>query len=343
MLPPTEDPERGGTGRLLVRLSNWLGDVLLARPLLHALRRALPEAEVAAIGPAALLELLRADRTIDRAEAWPAPGGGREDLARRLRAWRPTAAVVLPPSFSSALFAWHTGAPVRIGFRGEWRDALLTHAFLRPARGELHLSAEYLALGGPLGAAAGPLPALEPPPEARERAAELLSRRGLKGAPYAILGPGASYGPAKRWAAERFAALGRALAGRGLGVLVCGNGAERELCLNVAAEVGGGALALAGETDLGLQAGLCEGTAVAVCNDSGLAHLSASTGAPTVVIFGSTSSAWTAPLGPRVRIVQRAPVCAPCFRRTCRIGYRCLTAVEVGEVWRACAEAGAAT
>ena len=182
-------------------------------------------------------------------------------------------------------------------------------------------------LGGPLGAAAGPLPALEPPPEARERAVELLSRRGLKGAPYAILGPGASYGPAKRWAAERFAALGRALAGRGLGVLVCGNGAERELCLNVAAEVGGGALALAGETDLGLQAGLCEGTAVAVCNDSGLAHLSASTGAPTVVIFGSTSSAWTAPLGPRVRIVQRAPVCAPCFRRTCRIA-RALTGAE---------------
>ena len=78
--------------------------------------------------------------------------------------------------------------------------------------------------------------------------------------------------------------------------------------------------------------------ALVVSNDSGLAHLAAATGAPTVVIFGSTSSAWTAPLGPRVRVVQRPPVCAPCFRRTCRIGYRCLAAVEVAEVARACDE-----
>jgi heptosyltransferase-2 len=173
--------------------------------------------------------------------------------------------------------------------------------------------------------------------------AALLARLRLQGARYAIVGPGASYGPAKRWAPERFGALGRILAARGLGVLACGSDAEREICERVAAEVGAGALSLAGETDLGLQAGLCERAAVAVCNDSGLAHLSASTGAPTVVIFGSTSSAWTAPRGPRVRVVQRAPVCAPCFRRTCRIGYRCLDAIGVEAAWRACVEAGAAT
>ena len=81
--------------------------------------------------------------------------------------------------------------------------------------------------------------------------------------------------------------------------------------------------------------------AVAVCNDSGLAHLAAAVGAPTVAIFGSTSSAWTAPLGPRVRIVQRAPVCSPCFQRTCRVGTRCLTAIAVADVERACREVAA--
>jgi heptosyltransferase-2 len=98
---------------------------------------------------------------------------------------------------------------------------------------------------------------------------------------------------------------------------------------------------IAGETDLLTQAGLCARATLAVCNDSGLAHLAAATGAPTVVIFGSTSSAWTAPLGRRVRVVQRPPVCSPCFQRACRIGYGCLTRIEVAAVERACAEVAA--
>jgi heptosyltransferase-2 len=156
-----------------------------------------------------------------------------------------------------------------------------------------------------------------------------------------VLGPGAIYGPAKRWEAERFAALARSLAADGFRVLVCGAPAERDLCAGVAARAGAGALSIAGETSLPLQAGLCAIAALAVCNDSGLAHLAAAVGAPTVAIFGSTSSAWTAPIGPRVRVVQRAPVCSPCFQRTCRVGYRCLAAIAVADVERACREIAA--
>ncbi|HEY6866202.1 MAG TPA: glycosyltransferase family 9 protein, partial [Candidatus Eisenbacteria bacterium] len=144
------------------------------------------------------------------------------------------------------------------------------------------------------------------------------------------------YGPAKRWGVPRFAAAARALAARGFRVLVCGAAGERDECEAVAAAAGPGVRSLAGETDLPVQAALCARAAVALCNDSGLAHLAAAVGTPTVAIFGSTSSAWTAPLGSHVRILQRAPVCSPCFRRTCRIGYRCLEAVEVGRVVQAC-------
>src|SRR5207249_11593038 len=93
---------------------------------------------------------------------------------------------------------------------------------------------------------------------------------------------------------------------------------------------------LAGTTDLPLQAALLARAAVVVCNDSGLAHLAAAVGAPTVAVFGSTSSAWTMPLGPRVAVVQRAPVCSACFQRTGAIGLRCLMDVQVGDVLRAC-------
>jgi heptosyltransferase-2 len=124
-------------------------------------------------------------------------------------------------------------------------------------------------------------------------------------------------------------------------VLVCGAASDREPCAEVAARAAEGVVSLAGETGITLQAGLCATASLAVCNDSGLAHLAAAVGAPTVVIFGSTSSAWTAPLGERVRVVQRAPVCSPCFQRTCAIGYGCLTSITVADVERACREVAA--
>src|SRR5262252_6216606 len=114
--------------RVLVRIPNWLGDALMARPVLHALRRSYPRAELRAVGPAPLLGLLSADPVCDAWEAWPATVGERAALASRLKAWRPDLALVLPPSLSSAWFAWHTGARARIGYAHEGRSILLTRA-----------------------------------------------------------------------------------------------------------------------------------------------------------------------------------------------------------------------
>ncbi len=299
-------------GPLLVRLPNWLGDGLMARPMLHALRAAAGGREVVAVGPAPLLALLAGERLWDVALE---PGAG---------AWpRAEVAVLAPPSFSSAWRAWRSGARRRIGYRGDHRRWLLTDALPRPARGEMHLSREYLALAERAGAAEVPVPRL---------AAPHASPGGASG--HAILAPGAIYGPANRWPADRFMALGRALAARGLAVLVCGGEADRAVCDEVAAGIPGAA-SRAGATSLGEQAALCERAALVVSNDSGLAHLAAAVGAPTVALFGSTSSSWTAPLGTRVRVVQRAPVCAPCFQRTCAIGTVCLTRIEVAHVLHA--------
>jgi heptosyltransferase-2 len=225
-----------------------------------------------------------------------------------------------------------------VGFAHEGRSPLLTSAVRRPARGDLHLSREYLQLAAALDAPEVALPRLVPQPAEGREAAALLSRAGLGQRPFAILGPGAAYGPAKRWSGERFAAVGRQLLERGLAVLVCGTAAEREACGAVAAGAGAQARSLGGVTSLPVQAALCARAALVVSNDSGLAHLAAATGAPTVVVFGSTSSAWSAPLGPNVRVVQRAPVCSPCFARDCAIGYACLDAVGVAMVASAAGE-----
>lgn len=344
------DATDGGRGRpperVLVRLPNWLGDLLMARSLLHALRHAHPRAAIRAVGPAPLLALLATEGVTDGGAAWPArrSAGARAERRRQtaaLRAWRPDAALVLPFSFSSAWFAWRTGARLRVGYGHELRDPLLTHVLRRPERGERHLSSEYLALGGPLGIAPLEPPVLVPPSADRAAAAALVARVAPGAARYAILAPRSAYGPAREWPAARYAALARRLTARGLAVLVCGTAAERATCERVAAEGGPGVVAVAGATDLPTLAGLAAGAILAVCNDSGLAHLAGAVGTPTVTLYGSTSSAWTAALGPAVRVVQHPPVCSPCFRRTCRIGYACLDAIALDEVDGVCREAGA--
>lgn len=319
--------------RVLVRLPNWLGDALMARPLLLGLRASLPAARLVAVGPEPLLELLAGDGAWDEAHAWPLRPGA---LAA-LRSPRADAALVLAPSFSSAWFAFRTGAGRRVGFAHEGRSFLLTRAVRRGARGDLHLSREYAELGDSLGI----VPRLPPPvlavsSEAREASARLLDLP--PGTPYALLAPGATYGPAKRWPSARFAEAGRRMSERGWKIFACGGAGEREACEEVAAACG--AVSLAGRTTLPVMAALCAGARAVVSNDSGMAHLAGAVGAATVAVFGSTSAAWTAPLGGKVAVVQRPPVCAPCFARTCRIGYRCLDAVTVDDVLAAVGRAG---
>ncbi len=313
--------------RYAVRVPNWLGDALMARPLLHALRAAFANAHAVAVGPAPILELLASDLLWDQAF----PSANPRAALDAIRSEGLAAAVICPPSFSSAWFAWRSGAKTRVGFAGEWRSPLLTHAIHRPERGELHLSREYLRLGEPLGVVAAGLPGTLRPSEV-----DTVQARALTGTdPYAIVGPGAVYGPAKRWPLERFTHLSQQLRDRGWRVFSCGAPSDQDSCEAVAKHAGDGVQSLAGQTSLAVQAALCAQARVVVCNDSGLAHLAAATGAPTVSIFGSTSSSWTAPLGPRVRVVQRPPMCSPCFQRACSIGYGCLQAVAVRDVVRA--------
>ena len=327
--------------RLLVRLPNWLGDVLMARPLLATLRASLPDATRVWIGPASMLELLRDEDPAARHEPWPADGASRGALARRLRAERADTAVILPPSFSSALQAWHWGARARVGFAAEGRSWFLTHVVRRPPRGTRHLSEEYLTLGATLGVAPVPAAPLRVPEAWKVSARARLESAGFRGDRFCLVAPGALYGPAKRWPAERFAAVADALVAGGYPVVLAGGASDREASQQVQLKMRNAAIDLCGATALTEMAGLCAGASAVVSNDSGLAHLAAACAAPTVVIFGSTSSAWTAPLGPRVRVVQEAPVCAPCFQRNCAIGYRCLTAISAGRVERACREIAA--
>jgi heptosyltransferase-2 len=150
---------------------------------------------------------------------------------------------------------------------------------------------------------------------------------------FAVFGVSANYGVTKEWPQERFLAVARALGEDGLQPVFAGSDAkrERERAAWMAQECGG--IDVAGRTDLPTFAALLQSAAVFVGNDSGPMHLASAVGTPTVGIFGSTSPVWTAPRGPRARVVGPAGVdCTPCFRKTCPYDRECLTGIDAGEV-----------
>lgn len=326
---PPPGPVRGGP--LLLRIPNWLGDLVLAWPVIEA-AAARPGARTILVGPGAFAPVLVPRLPSARYLAWSR--GARYALASALRRERPGTALLLTESFSSALLAFLSGARERIGYAAEGRGLLLT---CRVARGEPARNAprtrEYRLLARAAGIPVGDdPPRLHAIPAERDGAAALLREGGVDPGRYAVMAPGAAYGPAKRWAPERFARLARHWGeAHGLTSLLVGAAEDREAAAAVARAAGGAVRDWVGRTDLAALVGLLGGAAVVASNDSGVMHLAAALGCPTVAVFGSTSPVWTSAAAPWVRNLYAAYPCSPCFRRSCPIGYGCLRSVSVEE------------
>ncbi len=252
-------------------------------------------------------------------------------LGRKLRDSAFDQAIVLPNSLKSALVPCFAGVPRRTGWLGESRYGFLNdHRRLDPDRYPLMVE-RFLALGLPPEAAldepAAPVLTASP-----ERAATLIAELDLDAANVTALCPGAEFGPAKRWPAEHYAAVARHELERGRAVWLMGSPGDAEACAAIEA-LAPGVNNLAGRTRLLDAVDLLARVARVVCNDSGLMHVACALERPVVAVFGSTSPAFTPPLGDRAQALQLNLDCSPCFARECPLGHlNCLKTLEPGRV-----------
>ena len=313
---------------LLVRLPNWLGDLIQAWPVVRAAATD-PSRPAVFVGPAAFQPLL--DARFPSATFLPWSRGRRFALLPALRRVRPEAALLLTDSLSSAILVALAGIPERIGYGAELRDILLTRRVPRtaPARTAPRIR-EYIVLGRAAGLSVEEgTPRLVALPAERSAAAALRARTGVPEGPFAVIAPGASYGPAKRWEPGNFAKLATALHARdGTRSILAGTKEDAGPAAEVARLAGPAAFDLTGATDLASLTGLLDESVLVASNDSGVMHLAAALGKPTVAVFGSTSPVWSAAELPWVRALYAAYPCSPCFRRTCPIGYGCLRSID---------------
>ena len=150
------------------------------------------------------------------------------------------------------------------------------------------------------------------------------------------LSPGATNSRAKRWLSERFASTADRVAERnGFQTVIVGTTGDVEVANEVASRMRSDAVVLAGRTSIADLKAILACTSLVISNDTGTAHVSAALGVPTVVVFGPTEHFSTRPLSEVARVVRHDVECSPCMLRDCPIDHRCMTRIEVDDVYSA--------
>jgi heptosyltransferase-2 len=333
--------------RLLVVLPTWVGDFVMATPTLRALRDRFSQATITGFGSGQLKPMVMTGYWFDDWIDSPPKRKGRKiewfRAIKSLRDHRFDAAVLLPNSFRSALTAFLGGAKRRIGYDRDGRGWLLTHK-LAPRLtedGEFvpHPMVDYYGrIAAEVGAATpGDNLELGLVSEDVESVEKRLASAGLNEAdPLVLICPGASFGPAKCWPAERFGALADRLVER-IGasiVITCGPG-EEEVAREVASamrhphELWDDPIGTLGE----FQA-LVSRSHLVINNDTGPRHFAKAFDVPVITLFGPTHQGWTDTGYERERKIFVPVDCGPCQLKVCPLDHRCMLRLDVEDVAR---------
>jgi heptosyltransferase II len=328
---------------IIVRMPNWIGDLVMATPILSDLRKAYPNARITAMCRSPICELLKEDPEIDELFCFSKASGlgrraGRRNVIEKLRKGEYDLGILLTHSFSSAWWFWLGRIKNRLGYECNGRKFLLTHRLPFPENIQnQHLVVTYKQILGPLG-----IPVSDAPPhlylteKEMQEARALLKKQGIPdGALIIGINPGATYGSAKCWLPDRFREVTeKLLQDENVYIVYFGDhgtaNVVKEICRGLPPRV----VNLAGQTSLRELSSLISQCDVLLTNDSGPMHIADAVGTPIVALFGSTSEVVTGPYRSGT-VIHKHAECSPCYQRTCHIDFRCMKRIEANEVYEA--------
>jgi heptosyltransferase-2 len=255
-------------------------------------------------------------------------------LGKRLRAEGYAQVLVMPRTWKSALAPYLAGIPRRTGFFGEARIGLIND--LRAGERRLFRMVDRCASLALRRREARP--ASWPQPELVVPTSEVLAWRhrfGLNndGRPVVALAAGA-VGPSKRWPESSYRELAARLVAQGCAIWIVGSQQEKGIADNIGGRASRQIDDLTGP-DLRNAILALKAADAAVSNDSGLLHVAAALGTPSVGIFGPTSAWHWAPLNPLAAVMETAGElpCRPCHKPVCRVGHhRCMHDISMAGV-----------
>lgn len=327
--------------KILVRSTNWIGDVIMTTPALRTIRENFPEAEITILALPWVADIFSACPHVDRIFFYDKNGKyrglrGRLPLIKDLAALKFDLTILLQNAFEAAFVTYLAGIPARAGYTTDGRFLFLTHRVKLPkARKKIHQVHYYQGLLEDLGLKPGSDELFLQLPEKDMAWARRFVDENVPDGPLVGFNPGAAYGPAKRWPADKFAELAVQVAGKLNGrMLVFGTEADREAASIINAAAPGLVFDMTGRTSLAQAMALINCCRVFVTNDSGLMHVGAALKTPTVAIFGSTNPITTGPFSKNSVVIRKEIPCSPCLKTHCRKSdFQCMRDISADEVF----------
>jgi heptosyltransferase-2 len=336
-----EKSMQSGAVRTLVISPNWIGDAVMAQPLLRALKDANPARRIDVVAPAWVAPVWRAAAEVSEVLETPfkhgkLQWGERRKYAAMLRARGYDEAYILPNTLKFALIPWLAKIPRRVGYKGEMRYGLINLMHHDDPQHPRPMLPFYAALAGPVSSQA---PVNVPYPVVgvtAEQKAGALARIGIApGTTIVAFAPGAEFGPAKRWPSAHFAGLARMVqaARPEIAILLLGSAKDAAVCDEIVAAAPG-VRSLAGVTSLTDALAILGSAAALVTNDSGLMHIASALQRPVVALYGPTDPRHTPPLSDIAQVLWLHLDCAPCQQRVCPLGHQdCMHKLTVDLAW----------
>lgn len=314
--------------QILVRLPNWLGDMVMSSAFINALHQTYPGAFVDVIAKKGLQDLVPGFQNVQHVyvfdkKEWPGIMGAYR-FGKQIRQQKKyDLFFCLPDSFSSALMAFETGAQQRIGYKKEIRSFLLTASYTKAK--SLHRVDEYLQL-------LKKFSHQEPITAKVELTTPVLQKNK------SIIINFNSEAVSRRMPVAKAVSILKAVQKEFSHYKLVFIGSEKEKP-HVEAIINGSGISgyqdVSGNTSLKELIHVLAGSSCMLSTDSGPAHLANALGVPTIVLFGAGNENNTAPYNKQhVTVVRNGKLpCEPCVKNTCQFGEpKCLIDMDIPKI-----------
>lgn len=332
--------------KVFIRSTNWIGDAVMSVAALRELRRLYPGDRLVLAARPWVAGLFEDQGLVDEIVPIDTTASQMTNFRHTVSvARRADRAVLLQNAFGAALVAFAARIPDRAGYRTDGRTWLLTRSAVpRIKRLRRHQIYYYLDLLYQTGLSPTDYlsdsdykPDIHLVAGAQSIASteQLLAENGIvRNRPVVGINPGAFFGSAKRWFADRYAALADRLIQRlDAQILIFGSREEKRLADEIRESMHYRPVILAGATDLSCLMALISLCDLFITNDSGPMHLAAALGTPQIALFGSTDEIATGPYSANAQVVHKHVECSPCLLRECPLDLRCFEHIKVDEVY----------
>lgn len=332
--------------KILIKGTNWLGDIVISLPAIKSLREENPDVLIAVLSKKNIADIYNLAAYVDAIVEYDFGKGVVSYIKEHFRLRQILKknnfdkVYVFPNSFHSAFLAFLSGAKERIGYARDMRSFMLTDVIKRGNK-NLHQVFSYLKLTGK---DTSVMPELKNLLAVNDDLKEQTLRTFFSDSFFkeedVLIGiaPGAAFGGAKRLPVHKYVSLIKNIlkAKPDVKFVLMGSFADKECCDLICEEAGSeNIINLAGKTSLEEAACICAFSNLFLSNDSGLMHLASVMGTKVVAFFGPTKEDHTAPLGAFEIIRSDKSIdCVPCMKREClQNDHICMESIDMDKAF----------